>query len=348
MSYKNTSNRATLQENVGKIHKNAYFCAGQAPCGHDRLNPARSGRKQRYICSDRPVSLAFFILFKCNAMMNPRFFTPDDMLGMIEDAASLIKKSMNDAPRIGIILGTGLGSVINDIKVHAALDYKDIPHFPISTVESHSGKLIIGTLHDKPILAMQGRFHFYEGYSMQEITFPIRVFKSLGIDTLLVSNACGALNPEFKSGEIMLIDDHINTLGGNPLIGPNINTLGPRFPDMSRPYDKELLNLSEKHAQELGLKVHRGVYVAVAGPNLETRAEYKYLRIIGGDVVGMSTVPEVIVARHMNIRVAGFSIITDEGYHEDLHEVTLQDVIAAANRAEPHLVALLKALVSAL
>ena len=183
---------------------------------------------------------------------------------------------------------------------------------------------------------------------MQEITFPIRVFHALGIDTLLVSNACGALNPSYASAEIMLIDDHINMLGGNPLIGPNINELGPRFPDMSRPYDKTLLSLSEKHAQELGIKVHRGVYVAVPGPNLETRAEYKYLRIIGGDVVGMSTVPEVIVARHMNMRVAGFSIITDEGYHEDLPVVTLHDVIAAANRAEPHLVSLLKALISAI
>ena len=183
---------------------------------------------------------------------------------------------------------------------------------------------------------------------MQEITFPIRVFNALGIDTLLVSNACGALNPSYASAEIMLIDDHINMLGGNPLIGPNINELGPRFPDMSSPYDKTLLSLSEKHAKELGIKVHRGVYVAVAGPNLETRAEYKFLRIIGGDVVGMSTVPEVIVARHMNMRVAGFSIITDEGYHEDLPVVTLHDVIAAANRAEPHLVALLKALVSAI
>lgn len=280
--------------------------------------------------------------------MKPSYFHPDEMLRMIDDATQHIKQYLDDTPKIGIILGTGLGSVINDVNIHAVLDYKDIPHFPISTVESHSGKLIIGTLEQKPIIAMQGRFHFYEGYSMQEITFPIRVFQALGIDTLLVSNACGALNPSYSSAEIMLIDDHINMLGGNPLIGPNINELGPRFPDMSRPYDKELLSLSEKHAQELGIKVHRGVYVAVAGPNLETRAEYKYLRIIGGDVVGMSTVPEVIVARHMNMRVAGFSIITDEGYHEDLPVVTLHDVIAAANRAEPHLVTLLKALVSAI
>ncbi|MCE2755569.1 MAG: purine-nucleoside phosphorylase [Ignavibacteriae bacterium] len=280
--------------------------------------------------------------------MSDSFFHTDDMLRMIEDASRHIKQYMNDSPRIGIILGTGLGSVINDVEIYATLEYKDIPHFPISTVESHSGKLIIGTLKQKPIIAMQGRFHFYEGYSMQEITFPIRVFKSLGIDTLLVSNACGALNPAYSSAEIMLIDDHINMLGGNPLIGPNINQFGPRFPDMSRPYDKELLTLSEKHAKELGIKVHRGVYVSVSGPNLETRAEYKYLRIIGADVVGMSTVPEVIVARHMNMRVAGFSIITDEGYHEDLQVVTLDDVIHAANRAEPHLVSLLKALVSAI
>ena len=280
--------------------------------------------------------------------MKSAYVHPDEMLRMIDDTTHHIKQYLYDAPKIGIILGTGLGSVINDVNIHAVLEYKDIPHFPISTVESPSGKLIIGTLEEKPIIAMQGRFHFYEGYSMQEITFPIRVFHALGIETLLVSNACGALNPSYASAEIMLIDDHINMLGGNPLIGPNINELGPRFPDMSSPYDKTLLSLSEKHAKELGIKVHRGVYVAVAGPNLETRAEYKFLRIIGGDVVGMSTVPEVIVARHMNMRVAGFSIITDEGYHEDLPVVTLHDVIAAANRAEPHLVALLKALVSAI
>ncbi|MFM8456185.1 MAG: purine-nucleoside phosphorylase [Ignavibacteria bacterium] len=280
--------------------------------------------------------------------MNHSSSHPDKMLAMIDNAAQYIKQFVNDSPKIGIVLGTGLGSVINDVEIHATLDYKDIPHFPISTVESHTGKLIIGTLEQKPIIAMQGRFHFYEGYSMQEITFPIRVFNALGIDTLLVSNACGALNPSYSSGEIMLIDDHINLLGGNPLIGPNLNDLGPRFPDMSRPYDKALLSLSEQYGKELGIKVHRGVYVAVSGPNLETRAEYKFLRIIGGDVVGMSTVPEVIVARHMNMRVAGFSIITDEGYHEDLPVVTLHDVIAAANRAEPHLVALLKALVSSI
>ena len=280
--------------------------------------------------------------------MNPTHVNPDAMLRMIEDAKNHINRYLQDAPSIGIILGTGLGSVINDVQIHATLDYKDIPHFPISTVESHSGRLIIGTLEQKPIIAMQGRFHYYEGYSMQEITFPIRVFKALGIDTLLVSNACGALNPAYTSSEIMLIDDHINLLGDNPLIGPNIHSLGPRFPDMSRPYDTALLALSEKHAQELGITVHRGVYVAVSGPNLETRAEYKYLRIIGADVVGMSTVPEVIIARHMNMRVAGFSIITDEGYHEDLSVVTLQDVIAAAQRAEPQLVSLLKALVSAI
>ena len=280
--------------------------------------------------------------------MNPTLVNPDAMLRMIEDAKNHINHYLQDAPSIGIILGTGLGSVINDVQIHATLDYKDIPHFPISTVESHSGRLIIGTLEQKPIIAMQGRFHYYEGYSMQEITFPIRVFRALGIDTLLVSNACGALNPAYTSSEIMLIDDHINLLGDNPLIGPNIHSLGPRFPDMSRPYDTALLALSEKHAQELGITVHRGVYVAVSGPNLETRAEYKYLRIIGADVVGMSTVPEVIIARHMNMRVAGFSIITDEGYHEDLSVVTLQDVIAAAQRAEPQLVSLLKALVSAI
>jgi purine-nucleoside phosphorylase len=215
-------------------------------------------------------------------------------------------------------------------------------------VESHSGKLLFGTLGGKTVLAMKGRFHYYEGYGMREITFPIRVFKSLGIEKLFVSNACGALNPDYKASDIMIIDDHINLLGNNPLIGQNLSAFGPRFPDMSRPYDSALIDLIFQQAEALNISLHKGVYVAVSGPNLETRAEYKFLRIIGGDVVGMSTVPEVIVARHMNMRVAGFSIITDEGYHEDLGVVSLEDVIKAAEKAEPYLATLIESVITAL
>jgi purine-nucleoside phosphorylase len=228
------------------------------------------------------------------------------------------------------------------------IPYQDIPHFPLSTVESHSGKLLYGTLGEKTVLAMKGRFHYYEGYGMREITFPIRVFKFLGIEKLFVSNACGALNPDYKASDIMIIDDHINLLGNNPLIGQNLSAFGPRFPDMSRPYDSALIDLIFKQAEALNISLHKGVYVAVSGPNLETRAEYKFLRIIGGDVVGMSTVPEVIVARHMNMRVAGFSIITDEGYHEDLGVVSLEDVIKAAEKAEPYLATLIESVITAL
>ncbi|MFZ9760949.1 MAG: purine-nucleoside phosphorylase [Candidatus Kapaibacteriota bacterium] len=266
----------------------------------------------------------------------------------IQEAHSHIAAMLGEQPTIAIVLGTGLGKVAQSIKPIKEIPYADIPHFPLSTVESHSGVLIYGTLAGKTVLAMKGRFHYYEGYDMKEITFPIRVFKSLGIDTLFVSNACGALNPEFKASDIMIIDDHINLIGDNPLIGPNLNSFGPRFPDMSRPYDAALTELVIQKAEALEIPVHKGVYVAVSGPNLETRAEYKFLRIIGGDVVGMSTVPEVIVARHMGMRVAGFSIITDEGYHEDLGVVSLEDVIKAAEKAEPALAMLIESVVEAL
>lgn len=253
----------------------------------------------------------------------------------IAEAVNFIRTKAKLEPQIGIILGTGLGSLASGIKLESTVGYESVPHFPVSTVESHAGKLLFGDLSGKKVMAMQGRFHYYEGYSMQQVTFPVRVMKSLGIKILIVSNACGGLNPQFKSGDLMLITDHINLQGANPLIGPNDETLGPRFPDMYNCYDKELIQLAENVALNLGMKLNRGVYVSVSGPNLETAAEYRYLRIIGADVVGMSTVPEVIVARHQGTKVLGFSIITDMGLPDVLKPTSLEEIIACANKSEP-------------
>jgi purine-nucleoside phosphorylase len=240
-------------------------------------------------------------------------------------------------PAIGIILGTGLGRLADAIEPAAIIDYADIPGFPLSTVESHKGRLIVGRLGGRDVVAMQGRFHCYEGYGMKQITFPVRVMHGLGADTLLVSNACGGLNPLYRRGDLMLIEDHINLIGDNPLIGPNDDTLGPRFPDMSEPYSRDLMGLAEEAALDGKIRLHKGTYVAVAGPNLETRAEYRFLRTIGADAVGMSTVPEVIVARHMSMRVLGISIITDECFPDNLAVADIAEIIAAANMAEPRM-----------
>ncbi|EQB62523.1 MAG: Purine nucleoside phosphorylase [candidate division Zixibacteria bacterium RBG-1] len=253
----------------------------------------------------------------------------------ITEAVNFIRTKTKLEPRIGIILGTGLGSLASGIKLETTVGYETIPHFPVSTVESHAGKLLFGDLSGNKVVAMQGRFHYYEGYSMQQVTFPVRVMKALGIKILIVSNACGGLNPQFKSGDLMLITDHINLQGDNPLIGPNDETLGPRFPDMYNCYDKELVQLAENVALNLGMKLNRGVYVSVSGPNLETAAEYRFLRTIGADVVGMSTVPEVIVARHQGTKVLGFSIITDMGLPDALKPTSLEEIIACANKSEP-------------
>ena len=253
----------------------------------------------------------------------------------IAEAVNFIRSKTKTEPRIGIISGTGLGSLASGIKLEATVGYETIPHFPVSTVESHAGKLLFGDLRGKKVVAMQGRFHYYEGHSMQQVTFPVRVMKALGIKILIVSNACGGLNPQFKSGDLMLITDHINLQGDNPLIGPNDESLGPRFPDMYNCYDKELIQLAENVALNLGMKLNRGVYVSVSGPNLETAAEYRFLRIIGADVVGMSTVPEVIVARHQGTKVLGFSIITDMGLPDALKPTSLEEIIACANKSEP-------------
>lgn len=263
----------------------------------------------------------------------------------IDQAIAAIRSKTKSEPAVGIILGTGLGGLVKDIQKETEIDYGAIPHFPVSTVESHHGKLIFGNLAGKKVVAMQGRFHFYEGYSLQQITFPVRVMKFLGVKSLLVSNAAGALNPKFRRGDLMIISDHINLLGDNPLIGPNDETLGPRFPDMSEPYSRELIALAEACAGTLNIKVQKGVYAAMQGPNLETRAEYRFLQTIGADAVGMSTVPEDIVAVHMGLKVLGFSILTDECFPETLKPVSLEEVIAVANEAEPRMTAVMKAVV---
>lgn len=258
-----------------------------------------------------------------------------NLLEKINETLAVIRKKTNDDYLVGIILGTGLGGLVKEIEIEHEVDYSELPHFPLSTVESHHGRLIFGKINGKKVVAMQGRFHFYEGYSMQQITYPVRVMKFLGVKTLLVSNACGGMNPDYRKGDLMLMSDHINLLGDNPLIGKNEDELGPRFPDMSEPYSMKLIDLAEKVALENQIKVHKGVYVAVPGPNLETRAEYRFLREIGADVVGMSTVPENIVANHMGIEVLGISIITDECFPDSLQPVNVDEIIAAAMKAEP-------------
>ena len=252
-------------------------------------------------------------------------------------------------PAIGLVLGTGLGQLAEEMEVEVALPYDQIPHFPVSTVESHSGRLLLGQLGGKQVVAMQGRFHYYEGYTMQQITFPIRVMKALGVETLLVSNAAGGLQAHIKKGSLLFIRDHINLQPSNPLIGPNDETLGVRFPDMSQVYDQQLLDLATSIAQQNGFDFHTGVYVSVPGPNLETPAEYRYLHLIGGDAVGMSTVPEVIVAVHSGLRVFAVSVITDEGYPiEHIQPVSIEEVIAVANATQPKLSLLMKSLIEQL
>ena len=260
----------------------------------------------------------------------------------IQETLKAIRQKTEEEYPVGIILGTGLGGLVKEIKIDHEIDYSDLPYFPISTVESHRGKLIFGTISDKKVVAMQGRFHYYEGYSMKQITYPVRVMKFLGVKTLLVSNACGGMNPQFKRGDIMLMTDHINLLGDNPLIGKNEDDLGPRFPDMSEPYSHELLKISEEIASKNRIKIQKGVYVAVAGPNLETKSEYRFLRATGADVVGMSTIPENIVANHMGIKVLGISIITDECFPESLKPVDVNEIISTAMKAEPKMTFIMK------
>ncbi len=250
-------------------------------------------------------------------------------------------------PRTGIILGTGLGGLVDDIAIETIVPYEEIPHFPISTVESHSGRMLLGHLQGHPVMVMQGRFHFYEGYSMQMVTFPVRVMKRMGIEQLLVSNAAGALHPDYHTSDLMLLNDHINLLPDNPLTGNNIDELGPRFPDMSEPYDPGLREMAHAVATAEGFTLREGVYASVQGPNLETPAEYRFLRVIGADAVGMSTVPEVIVARHMDLPVMGVSAITDLCAPGKIKKITIAEVLAAAKAAEPRLRALFRGMVAA-
>jgi purine-nucleoside phosphorylase len=259
----------------------------------------------------------------------------------IEAAAGVVRKGVSLKPEVAIILGTGLGGLADEIAVESSIPYEKIPGFPLSTVESHAGRLLLGRLGNRPVVAMQGRFHRYEGYGLAEVTFPVRVMHALGARVLIVSNACGGMNPLWSPGDLVLLSDHINLLGDNPLIGSNDDRLGPRFPDMSTPYDPELRALARAVAQELGIVLREGVYVAVPGPNLETRAEYRMLRGIGADVVGMSTVPEVIVAAHAGMRTVGISIITDQCLPDCLEPADISRIIATARRAEPSLTRLI-------
>ncbi|TDE17481.1 purine-nucleoside phosphorylase [Dyadobacter psychrotolerans] len=270
------------------------------------------------------------------------------LLEQIQKASEFLKEyTKSFEPEFGIILGTGLGSLVNEIEITYTISYSDIPNFPVSTVESHSGKLIFGNLSGKKVLCMQGRFHYYEGYSMQQVVFPVRVMKLLGVQTLLVSNACGSLNPAYKISDLMVINDHISSfLPLNPLIGTHIPEFGDRFPDMSDPYDAVLIQRALNIADENHIPVHSGVYVSVSGPQLETRAEYRMLRQIGGDVVGMSTVPEIIAARQMGIRCFGLSVITDLGIPETLEKAEFSKIVAAAQKAEPGMTLIMKELLT--
>src|SRR5438876_4429692 len=260
----------------------------------------------------------------------------------IQDAKHTLQSRWKGKPRFGIILGTGLGGLAEEIEAETVFAYKDIPHFPVPTVPSHAGRLVCGKLGGKTVMAMEGRFHAYEGYSLQQITFPVRVMRALGCEVLIVSNACGGMNPQYAKGDLMVIEDHINLLADNPLIGKNDERLGIRFPDMCFPYDRALIALTQKIALEEKIVCHKGVFVAVTGPNLETRAEYRFLRGIGADVVGMSTVPEVIVGVHCGLRNLGLSIVTDQCLPDALEPAKLEEIIAVANAAEKTLRVLVK------
>lgn len=272
----------------------------------------------------------------------------DLLLQQIAAATTWLQSFSFEQPRVGVVLGTGLGELVSHIKIAHAIPYHQIPHFPESTVESHKGQLILGHINDTPIIAMQGRFHYYEGYTMQQITFPIRVMKAMGIQQLLLSNAAGGMNPAFKKGDLILLDDHINMQPENPLRGLNAPAYGSRFPDMSRPYNPELAEHLKAQAISLGATLKTGVYVSVMGPNLETRAEYRFLRMIGADLVGMSTVPEVIVANQLQLPCAAVSVVTDECDPDNLHPVSIEEIIAVAGKADKLLSSLFAGVIAVL
>ncbi len=263
-----------------------------------------------------------------------------ELYDQIEAAAAAVRQAWSETPHAGIVLGTGLGGLVNDVAIEAALDYEAIPHFPKSTAVGHRGRLVCGRLEGVPVVAMEGRFHQYEGYPLKQITLPVRVMKRLGAKLLVVSQAVGGMNPHYRPGDVMIIDDHINLMGDNPLVGINDDRLGPRFPDMSRPYDPELIDKGLEIARQHNFVAHRGVTVAVTGPNLETRAEYRFLRNIGADVVGMSTIPEAIVAVHCGLRTFGLSVVTDMCFPDALEPANVEQIIATAHTAEPKLRAL--------
>lgn len=270
------------------------------------------------------------------------------MYGKIQETVGYINNEISFEPQIGIVLGTGLGNFINHMKIEHSIDYADIPNFPVSTVKGHHGKLIFGRVNGVRVAALKGRFHYYEGYSMQEVTFPVQVLKYLGIKHLFLSNASGGTNPGFQVGDLMIIEDHINLTGQNPLIGKNDEQLGPRFPDMSEVYNAQMIRLAEQVAKEKNLKIQKGVYAAVTGPNYETPAEYKYIRIIGADAVGMSTVPEAIVARHMGLSCFAVSVISDLGVEGKIEYISHEAVIDAASHVEPRMAELMLGMVEKL
>lgn len=270
------------------------------------------------------------------------------MLNKIKEASQFIQNAQSSSPEIGIVLGTGLGGLANEIEISTSIPYSEIPHFPLATVESHSGNLLFGKLGDKEVVAMQGRFHFYEGYSMEEVTFPIRVMKEIGVNLLILSNACGGLNPDYEKGDIMVIRDHIGLFLPPPLRGKHEDSFGPRFVDLLGAYDAEMIEKALDIARTRGFRVHAGVYLAVPGPHLETPAEYKMLRLLGADAVGMSTIPEVIAARQMGLRCFAISIVTDLGVEGKIEPVTLEKVVAVAMDAEPRMTEVMKELITSL
>jgi purine-nucleoside phosphorylase len=270
------------------------------------------------------------------------------LLEKLEETAAYLKSKGAFEPKIGLILGSGLGDLADQLEEPTAIAYENIPHFPVSTVEGHAGRLVFGRLGGKSVVAMQGRFHYYEGYSMQEVTYPVRVMKELGVEVLFVTNACGGMNPAFRPGDLMIIRDHLNLTGANPLIGPNEPALGPRFPDMSRAYTPELAESVKQTAASLGIEVREGVYAGITGPAYMTAAELKMLRLLGGDAVGMSTVPEVIVASHAGLKVIGISCVTDMAIGEELEPLSHEQVIEVANRTKPRFLRLVKEIISSL
>ncbi|GAE30972.1 purine-nucleoside phosphorylase [Halalkalibacter hemicellulosilyticus] len=268
------------------------------------------------------------------------------LLEAINESTEFIQAKMKHTPKIGLILGSGLGELANEVENPIRINYKDIPHFPVSTVEGHAGQLVIGSLEGQDVIAMQGRFHYYEGYTMQEVTFPVRVMKALGVELLLVTNACGGMNKSFSPGDLMVITNHLNMTGDNPLIGTNFEELGPRFPDMSHAYTPELVTFVEKTAKSLDIQIQKGVYAGVTGPTYMSGAELIMLRKLGGDVIGMSTVPEVIVARHASMKVIGISCITDMAIGEEIQGITHEEVVEVANKTKPIFIKLVRELVA--